>query len=206
MTPRRSAGSGAVTCAASSGQHGCGVRGGALRRGLRAFAGARLRLRLVLRQGRLTTLTEIACGTEGWAGSLSVLFLDVPGEGTRTPEGSRVELVGAEVAALPWLVVRHVPGAQGAVPPRRAPSTPPGQTARTLVLRGWGAALPRPFVDAWVQDEHGWVRPSTHGDGSTTWTPVGGHVLAADLAAVLPERLGVPARPGEPPAEGGAGG
>jgi hypothetical protein len=161
-----------------------------LRRGLRAFEQPRLRLRVVLRQGRLLTLTEVAADTDGSAGSLSAVLLDDPLMGTARhvrPVG-RVELAGTAASALPSFCLRHVPGV---VTDPSSPTTPragrPGaHPARTLVLRGWGRALIRPFVDAWAQDEHGWVRP----DGP--WLPVDATRFADDLAAALADSTDVP--------------
>lgn len=172
-----------------------------LRRGLRAFGHPRLRVRVVLRQGRLLTLTEVAADADGSAGSLSTLLLDGPPTGTPPqvrPVG-RVELAGAAASTLPCLGLRHVPGAFGG---SSSPATPragrPGaHPARTVVLRGWGRALARPFVDAWAQDEYGWVRPRgapatlvpVGGDAATGWLTVDAGRFAADLAAVLTEPL-----------------
>lgn len=158
-----------------------------LRKGLRAFGRPRLRLRVVLRQGRLLTLTEVAAGDDGSTGALSTLLLD--GHGARRPQQvrpvGRVELAGTASPALPGLSLRHVPGSISSPPapglPGRRPADHP---ARTLVLRGWGRAVARPFVDAWVQDEHGWLRPVAS-CASTRWVPVDADTFAADLAAVL---------------------
>lgn len=165
-----------------------------LRRGLRAFGRPRLRVRVVLRQGRLLTLTEVAADAGGSAGSLSTLLLD--GDPAVTPRQvravGRVELAGTEAAALPGLSLRHVPASHaGSERPTTARAGPPEHPARTLVLRGWGRALARPFVDVWAQDEHGWVRPDCHSapgsDTESGWLPVDAGRFAADLAGVLTE-------------------
>ena len=145
---------------------------------------------VVLRQGRLLTLTEVAAAADGSAGSLSTLLLD--GDPAVAPRAlrpvGRVELAGTVASALPTLSLRHVPLAGGIppVPVVTGHGRPGTRPARTLVLRGWGRALNRPFVDAWAQDENGWVRPGSGGTAST-WLPVDADRFAADLAAVLTE-------------------
>lgn len=173
-----------------------------LRPGLLAFARPLLRVRVVLRQGRLTVLSEVAA-TAAAAGALSTLLLPARNASGRQPGGGpptwlrpvgRVELIGAPAAGAAALCLRHVPGARepapGAAEPGSGPDSRPGsrpglRPARSLVVRGWGPALVRPFVDVWAQDEHGWSRPRPVIGAGGRWEPVDGARFAAELRAAL---------------------
>lgn len=163
--------------------------------GLRAFVAPRLRLRTVLRQDRLMTLTEVAVDAKGRCGALSTMLLRVPAPTARggvrlQPVGS-VELAAAPAASAPALALGHLPGTE---PARTTMSTalqhvPPSgsRPARTVLLRGWGPALVRPVVDAWAQDARGWLRPAPAEDGTTTWRRVDAARYAGELSQLLRE-------------------